>query len=37
VALNFSRIEISYTPQNSNGSPGTPIKTSFDVKKNVAK
>jgi type VI secretion system secreted protein Hcp len=34
VSLNFAKIEISYTPVDSNGTPGTPIKVGFDLKKN---
>jgi type VI secretion system secreted protein Hcp len=34
VSLNFAKIEITYTPVDSNGTPGTPIKVGFDLKKN---
>lgn len=34
VVLSFTKIEISYTPQNADGSAGTPVKAAFDVRKN---
>jgi type VI protein secretion system component Hcp len=31
VSFNFSKIDIQYTPQNSNGSAGTSVTTSCDA------
>ena len=31
-SLNYSKIEITYTPQSATGKPATPIHTGFDVK-----
>jgi type VI secretion system secreted protein Hcp len=36
VSLSFSKIAISFTPQNPNGSLGTPITATFDIKANKA-
>ncbi len=32
--LSFSRLTLSYIPQNPNGSPGTPVTVTFDLKSN---
>ncbi len=37
VTLNFGRIEYEYTPVGADGSPGTPVKFSWDVKANRGK
>jgi type VI secretion system secreted protein Hcp len=34
VSLNFSKIKITYTPQNPDGSPGASIDKTYDVKAN---
>ena len=34
VSLSFSKIAISYTPQNPNGSLGQPVTATFDIKQN---
>ena len=34
VALNFSKIEVEYRPQNSDGSVGNPVKVGYDLKAN---
>ena len=31
-SLNYSKIEITYTPQSATGKPATPVHTAFDVK-----
>ncbi len=36
VSLNFSKVEITYTPQNADGSPGAKNTKSYDVKANKA-
>jgi type VI secretion system secreted protein Hcp len=33
-SLNYSKIEVTYTPQNPTGAAGTPVKAAFDVKAN---
>jgi len=33
VTLNFTKIEFTYTPQNADGSLGTPLKASWDLAK----
>ena len=33
-SLNYSKIEVSYTPQSATGKAGTPIQAGFDVKAN---
>jgi type VI secretion system secreted protein Hcp len=33
-SLNYSKIEIAYSPQSATGASGTPIKAGFDVKAN---
>jgi type VI secretion system secreted protein Hcp len=34
VGISFTKITLKYTPQNPNGTPGTPIIVSFDLKAN---
>ncbi len=33
-SLNYSKIEMTLTPQDAKGGPGTPIKAAFDLKAN---
>jgi type VI secretion system secreted protein Hcp len=33
-SLNYSKIEVTYTPQAKTGAAGTPIRAGFDVKSN---
>lgn len=33
-SLNFAKIEFEYTPQNEDGSTGSPVKAGYDVKAN---
>ena len=33
-SLNYSKIEVTYTPQAASGAAGTPIRAGFDVKSN---
>src|SRR5271166_1669799 len=35
-SLNFSKIEMNYTPQNADGSPGAKITKTYDLKANKA-
>jgi type VI secretion system secreted protein Hcp len=35
VTLNFAQVAVDYTPQNPNGSAGTPIPMTWDIAKNV--
>ena len=34
ISLNFSKIEFEYTPQNPDGTAGSPVKAGYDVKAN---
>jgi type VI secretion system secreted protein Hcp len=34
VTLNFAKYEIEYTPQDSTGTAGTPVKANWDIKEN---
>jgi type VI secretion system secreted protein Hcp len=34
ITLDYSKIEWTFIPQNSDGTPGTPVKGGFDVKNN---
>ena len=36
VSLNFSKVKMTYTPQNPDGSPGAANPKTFDVKANKA-
>lgn len=36
VSLNFSKIEVKYTPQNADGSPGASNTKTYDIKANKA-
>ncbi len=36
VSLNFSKVELNYTPQNADGSPGAKNTKTYDVKANKA-
>ena len=36
VSLNFSKVELSYTPQNADGTPGAKNTKTYDVKANKA-
>jgi len=36
LSLNFSKVEVTYTPQNADGSPGAKNTKTFDVKANKA-
>jgi type VI secretion system secreted protein Hcp len=36
VALNFTKITFSFTPQNADGALGTPVTESWDLKSNKA-
>jgi len=36
VSLNFSKIKMTYTPQNADGSPGAKNEKTYDVKANKA-
>jgi type VI secretion system secreted protein Hcp len=36
ASLNFAKIEFSFTPQNADGSLGTPVTTGWDLKANKA-
>lgn len=36
VSLNFARVEMSFTPQSTDGTLGTPVKAGWDLKLNKA-
>jgi type VI secretion system secreted protein Hcp len=36
LSLNFSKIEMNYTPQNADGTPAAKITKTYDIKKNVS-
>ena len=36
VSLNFSKVEVNYTPQNADGTPGAKNSKTYDVKANKA-
>ncbi len=36
VSLNFSKVKVTYTPQNADGSPGAKNEKTYDVKANKA-
>jgi type VI secretion system secreted protein Hcp len=36
LAMNFSKITFTYTPQNADGSAGEPVSAGFDVKGNTS-
>lgn len=35
LSLNYTKIELSYTPQKPDGSPGTPVETGWDIETNT--
>lgn len=35
LSLNFSKVEMTYTPQNADGSAGAKIQKTYDVQKNL--
>ena len=37
VTLAFNKVEITYTPMDATGKPGSPIVTSYDIKAGTAK